>query len=107
MRAELFELVDITADDERLLWVPGQDLVHRTEFGGGLGGDAVAVARLGGGVQHAFLGVHIHADLDAFGGGDIAGHLELFPRGVVALGADEGEDVALAAVLAHEGSGKP
>ena len=107
MRAEFFELVDVTADDERLLWVPGQDLVYRMELGGGLGGDTVAVARLGGGVQHAFLGVHIHANLDAFGGGDITGHFEFFPWGVVALGSDEGEDVTLAAVLAHEGSGKP
>ena len=48
----------------------------------------------------------VDAHLEAGGGGDVALLLDLLPRGVEALRADEAEDVALAAVLAHEGRGE-
>ena len=47
------------------------------------------------------------AHLDAVGGGDVALRLDVLPRRVEALGADEAEDVALAAVLAHQRGGQP
>ena len=69
-------------------------------------GQPVAVLGLRHGIREA-LGVgerdpHLHA----VGGGDVALRLDVLPRGVVALGADEREHVGLAAVLAHEGRGE-
>ena len=81
---------------------------ERTTAGLGVrgGGHLVALLRVGHRVGHA-LGVgERHPHLDALGGRDPALLLDVAPRGVVALGADQGEDVALAAVLAHEGGGE-
>ena len=69
--------------------------------------EPVAVARIRRGICHAFVRVHVHADLDALGGGDVTGGLQLLPRRVVTLRPDEGEDVALAPIFAHEGGREP
>ena len=57
-------------------------------------------------VLEPLLGGQVDAHLVAGGGGDEALGLDLLPRGVEALGADEREDVGLAAVLAHERRGQ-
>ena len=50
---------------------------------------------------------HLHADFVADGGRDPALTLQVVPRHVVLLRADEGEDVLLAAILADEGRRQP
>jgi hypothetical protein len=75
-------------------------------FGGGGGAVAVLLLGLGGRVREP-LGVgQVDADLDAVGGRDVALRLDLLPGRVEALGADEREDVGLAAVLAYERGGQ-
>ena len=48
-----------------------------------------------------------HPHLDAVGRSDPALGLDLLPGSVVALGPDEGEDVVLVAVLAHQSGRQP
>ena len=92
------------------IWSSGcrsdQPVDHR-HLGARRGADAVALLRLGSGVGQP-LGVgQRHPDLDAVGRRDPALRLDVLPRCVVALGADQGEHVALAAVLAHQRGGQP
>ena len=69
--------------------------------------EPVALLRLGGGVGEP-LGVgQRHPHLDAVGRCDVALRLDVLPRRVVALRADQREHVALAAVLAHQRRGEP
>ena len=75
-------------------------------FAGRGRGEAVALVVGGRGVLEPVAGGEVDAHLVADGGGDEALGLDLLPRRVEALGADEAEDVALAAVLAHEGRGE-
>ena len=68
--------------------------------------EPVAVVGLGHGVGHP-LGVgQGDPHLDAVGRGDVALRLDVLPRRVEALGPDQAEDVALAAVLAHQRRGE-
>ena len=69
-------------------------------------GEAVALVVGRGGVLEPVAGGQVDAHLVAGGGGDEALRLDLLPRRVEPLGADEAEDVALAAVLAHERGGQ-
>ena len=70
------------------------------------GGEPVALVVGRRRVLEAVAGGQVDAHLVAGGGGDEALGLDLLPRRVEALGADQAEDVALAAVLAHEGGGQ-
>lgn len=69
--------------------------------------EAVAVLRLAHGIREALALGERDAHLDAVGGSDVALGLDVLPRRVEALRADEAEDVGLAAVLAHERRGEP
>ena len=101
---DLGELIHVLADDEgRLALVAGQEGVDDRQLARGGGRQAVALLGLGGRVGHALTGVEGQAHLGADRRGDPALVLQVLPGGVVALGADEAEDLVLAAVLAHEG----
>ena len=104
---DLGELVEVLADDEDLLVGMSLDeLLDQPGLLRGCGRESIAIVRLGRGVDEA-LGVgEGDADLDALGRCDPALCLHLLPRGVVTLGADEREDVALATVLADECGGE-
>ena len=68
--------------------------------------EPVAVLGLGRRVGHP-LGVRQgDPHLDAVGRRDVALGLDVLPRRVEALGADQAEDVGLAPVLAHQGRGQ-
>ncbi len=90
-----------------LAWVPLQDRLHHRDLGVRGRAQLVALLGLGDGVEHALVVGHRHAHLDAFGGRDPALRLDVLPRRVVALGPDQGEHVALAAVLADQRGGQP
>ena len=106
-RGDLLELVDVGADDQGLLaFMFCEQLIDDPKLRLRTRRQPVAFAGFGGGVGEAFVVVKCGAHFDAFGGGDVAGHFEFFPGGVVTLGADEGEDVILAAVLAHQRGGQ-
>ena len=68
--------------------------------------ELVLLLVLGDRVLQTLLVGECHANLDAVGRRDPALRLDVLPRGVVALGSDEAEHVALTAVLTHEGRGQ-
>ena len=104
---DLGELVHVLADDEgRLALVAGQEGVDDRQLARGGGGQAVALLGLGGRIGHALTGVEGQAHLGADRRGDPALVLQVLPGGVVALGADEAEDLVLTTVLAHKGRGQ-
>ncbi len=70
------------------------------------GRQPVSVLRLGRRVDEAFAVGEVHAYLDALRRRDVALGLDVLPRGVVALRADQREDVALATVLADQRRGQ-
>ena len=104
---ELVDLVEVLADHEdALAGVLGDELAHDAELRGRGGGEPVALV-VGGCRVREPLGLRqVDPHLVAGGGGDEALRLDLLPRRVEALGPDEGEHVALAAVLAHERGGE-
>lgn len=105
--AEFFELVDVGADDQGLLArMLRQDRLDDVHLGVGGGAELVLGVVLGDRVLQAFLVGEGDAHLDAIGGRDPALGFDVLPRGVVALGADEAEHIALAAVLTHQGGGQ-
>ncbi len=75
-------------------------------FGGRGGREPVALVVGARRVLEPLLGRQVDAHLVAGCGGDEALRLDLFPRGVEALRADEREHVGLASVLAHERGGE-
>jgi hypothetical protein len=105
-----FQLVEVLADHECGL-VPPRRLVterlHHRELRAGGRTDPVALLGFGHGVGQPLLVGEGHPDLGAPGGRDPSLRLDVAPRGVVALGADEREDVALAAVLPDERGRQP
>ena len=106
--AELVELVEVLADDQRrVVGVPRDErLDDARSSSGAVDAQPVALLRLGDRVGHP-LGVgQGDPDLDAVGRGDPALRLDVLPRRVVPLRADQGEHVALAAVLAHQRRGE-
>ena len=70
-------------------------------------GQPVLHVRLGDRVRHPLGLGQRHPHLDAVGRRDVALGLDVLPRRVEPLGPDQGEDVALAAVLADQGRGQP
>ena len=105
--AELLELVEVGADHQGGgAGMAREDLPDHRDLGAGGRAQLVLVLGLGGRVQHPLVLGERHAHLDAVGGRDPPLRLDVLPRGVVALGPDEGEHVALAAVLAHERRGQ-
>ena len=105
---ELVELVEVGADHQRLLpGVSGKDGLDHRHFGVRRRAQLVALLGLGDGVKHPLVIGHRHPHLDALRGSDPALRLDVLPRGVVALGTDQGKDVALAAVLADQGGRQP
>ena len=106
--AELVQLVQVGADHQHLVaGVPVDERAHHRQLGPRGGGDPVALLGLGRGVGHP-LGVgQRHPHLDAFGRRDPALRLDVLPRRVVPLRADQREHVALPAVLADQGRGQP
>ena len=105
--AELVQLVDVAADDQHLVVrVPVDQRPDHRQLGAGGGRHPVALLGLGRRVRHP-LGVgQRHPDLGALGRRDPALRLDVLPRRVVALRADQREHVALAAVLADQGGGQ-
>jgi hypothetical protein len=83
-----------------------QDLADHRHLRGGRGAQLVALLRLGRRVGEALAVGQRDPHLDALGRRDPALCLDVAPRHVVPLGADEGEHVTLAAVLADEGRGE-
>jgi hypothetical protein len=101
------ELVEVLADHEDvLLRVRGNQRVDDALLAVRGCRHPVALVGLGGRIDQALAVVEGHPHLDAVGRGDVALRLDVLPGRVVALGSDEGEDLALAAVLAHERGGQ-
>ena len=107
MLGELVELVEVLADHQgRLARVLLDQLLGDQRLGVGAAGQPVALLRVGRRVGQPLALGQRHPHLDAVGGRDPALALDVLPRGVVALGADQAEHVALAAVLADQGGGQ-
>ena len=70
-------------------------------------GDTELVSRRSGGVVQAARLGHRQPDFGAAGFCDPAVRLHFFPRDIDLFGADQGEDVLFAPVLAHQGRGQP
>ncbi|SHX72422.1 Uncharacterised protein [Mycobacteroides abscessus subsp. abscessus] len=105
--AQFVQLIQVRADHQcRRAGVAGQDRFHHVDFGMGRGTELVALIGLGGRVDHPLVVGERDAHLDAFGGGDPALCLNVFPWCVIALGSNEAEHVALTAVLPDEGGGE-
>ena len=85
----------------------GDEVAHHVDLVVRAGGEPVALLRLGGRVDQPLVGGQRDAHLDAVGRRDPALRLDVLPGGVVPLGPDQREDVALAAVLAHQRRGQP
>ena len=104
---EAFHLLHIHPDDQHgHVAVPLEQLADQAELAGVLRGDAEFVARLRHRVFHAALLGHGQADFGADGLRNPALLLHLLPGHVVFLGADEGEDFVLHAVLANQRGGQ-
>ena len=86
--------------------MPGHQRLHDVDLAVRAGGEAVALLGLGGRVGQPLALGQGHPHLDAVGRGDPSLGLDVLPGGVVPLGPDEGEHVALAAVLAHQRRGQ-
>ena len=87
--------------------VPFDELPDDAELRGRGRGEPVALV-IGGCRVRESLGLRqVDAHLVARGRGDEALRLDLLPRRIEPLGTDEGEHVALAAVLAHQRRGEP
>ena len=105
--AELLELVEVGADHQRrLVGVPLEHPADHRQLRLRGGRDPVPLLGLGDGVGHPLLVVEGDPHLDALGRRDVALRLDVAPRGVVALRADQREDVVLAPVLAHQRGGQ-
>ena len=103
MSAYLRQLIEVLTNDQHLLaGVVGDDLIDQTILLGCAGGKPILVFRLRHRVDHSIRLRHIDADFDAIGWSDVALGLDLTPRCVVALRADQGEDIRLTAVLTNE-----
>ena len=101
------QLVDVAADDQHLVaLVPLDQRADHRQLRAGGRGDPVALLGLGDRVRHPLRVGQRDPDLDALGRRDPALRLDVLPRRVVALRADQGEDVALAAVLADQRRGQ-
>ena len=104
----LVQLVEVLPDDEgRLAGMPLGELLDDRQLGVGARREAVTLLGLAHGIREALALGQRDAHLDAVGGSDVALGLDVLPRRVEALGADEAEDVGLATVLAHERRGEP
>ena len=105
---EHVDLVEVLPDHEdALAGVALDEVAHDADLRRCGRGEAVALLVGGRGVLEAVAGGQVDAHFVAGGGGDEALGLDLLPRRVEPLGTDEAEDVALAAVLAHEGRREP
>ena len=105
--AHLRQLIEVLTNDKHLLTgVVGDDLIDQTILLGCAGGKSILVFRLRHRVDHSIRLRHVDADFDAIGGSDVALRFDLTPRCVVALRADEGEDIRLTAVLTNERGGE-
>jgi hypothetical protein len=82
--------------------VLGEQLLEQFDLVRVLRGNAILVALVGDGVGHALVLRHRQAHFVALRGGDPALLLQVFPRHVVLLRADQREHVGLAPVFAHE-----
>ena len=101
--AELVELVEVLADDERwFATVLGHELLNDAGLLGGRRAESVSLVRFCSGVRQPLALWKGDAHLDALGRRDVALRLDLFPRSVVALGADQREDVTFATVFSHQ-----
>ena len=105
--AELVELVEVLPDHQHLVAaVPLDELLDHAGLRRGRRREPVALLRLGGRVGQPLRVGQRHPHLDAVGRRDVALRLDVLPRRVVALRPDQREDVALAAVLAHQRRGQ-
>ena len=105
--ADLVELVDVLPDHQRrLARVLGDELLDEPGLRAGAGREPVALLGLGRRVDEPLALGQRHPHLDAVGRGDVALRLDVLPRGVVPLRADQREHVALAAVLADQRRGQ-
>ena len=101
------QLVQVLADDQDfVVGILLHQFFRRQNFRGIGRGDFVLFARGGDCVFHFQRHRQIDAKLHAFGACDEAGFFQVLPRNVVALGADQTKDVALAAVLADKRGGQ-
>ena len=80
--------------------------LHHRQLGAGGRRHPVALLGLRRRVRHPLRVGQGHPDLGALGRGDPALRLDVLPRRVVPLRADQAEHVALAAVLADQGRGQ-
>ena len=84
----------------------GDDLIDQTILLGCAGGKSILVFRLRHRVDHSIRLRHVNPDFDAIGRSDVALGFNLTPWCVVALRADEGENIRLTAVLTNERGGE-
>src|SRR5699024_8058038 len=96
-----------TDDEYLLVGVLFHQRAYRSGLGVGGGTKTVTVLGFGGGVGQPLGLRQVHADLHAVGRGDPPLVLHVLPGSVVALGTDEGEHIALPAVLTHQGRRQP
>ena len=82
------------------------ELLDQAGLGAGAGREPVALLGLGGRVGEPLALGQRHPHLDAVGRRDVALRLDVLPRRVVPLRADQREHVALAAVLADQRRGQ-
>ena len=101
---QLLQLVHVGADHQRgLTRVARQDPVHHCDLPGCRGRQAIALVIVRRRVGHTLTGAQGQAHLRAHRRGDPPLVLQVLPGGVVALGADQREDLVLAPVLTHQG----
>ena len=83
-----------------------QNRLDHRDLGVGGGAQLVAFVGLGGRVEHPLVVGHRDPDLDALGRCDPALRLDVLPRRVIPLRADQREHITFAAVLADQRRGQ-
>lgn len=102
------QLLQVHPDDQHLvIFVLVQQLVQHPVLGRAGGCNAIFVAGIGQRILHAQLRVQQNAHLDTLRRRNPPLPLQNLPRHIILFRADQRKDLALPAILTHQGGGQP